>query len=128
MKGLRFSWKYTLVIGGVAVIGYLVMVFNSRAIELRRLGAQRDIVAARATSVARENASLQTQIAEATSEAPVVEWAYEKGHMKKPGDIPVVPLAPVGGTPAPTPTPGPRQLPVQHWQMWLLLFVDSISP
>jgi hypothetical protein len=128
MKGLRFSWKYALTIAGVAVIGYLVMVFNSRAIELRRLAMQRDAAAARATGVARENASLQTQIAGATSEALVIEWAYEKGHMKKPGDIPVVPLAPGGGTPAPTPTPGPRQLPVQNWQMWMLLFVDSISP
>lgn len=128
MKGLRFSWNYALAIVGIAVIGYLVMVFNSRAVELRRLATQRDAVAVRATSVARENASLQTQIAEATSEAPVIEWAYEKGHMKKPGDIPVVPLAPGGGTPVPTPTPEPKQLPVKNWQMWMLLFVDLISP
>jgi hypothetical protein len=128
MKRLQFTWKYGLAIIGVLILAYLVMGFNSRMARLRQLRVQYEAVNAQLDELQRENHGLETQIAEATSNAPVSRWAYEEGHMIQPGDQPIVPLAPGESTPAPTPKPQTIQRPVKNWQMWLLLFVDSISP
>ena len=128
MKNLHFSWKYALAIALIAVMGYMVMGFNNRMADLRGLAAQFELAKARLESVMAEKAALQTQIAEATMDATVIEWAYSEGHLKKPGDMPVVPLAPGNSTPTPVATPVSPQLPVENWQIWMLLFVDQIEP
>ena len=128
MKRLPFSWKNFLAIIGVAGLAYMVIGFNSRMARLRELRVQYEQVSAQLEALQRENSRLQTQVAEATSDAPVLRWAYEEGHMVQPGDHVIVPLAPGGSTPAPTPTPQPQLKAVKNWQMWVLLFVDSISP
>ena len=125
MRGLKFSWKYALAIIGVLFMAYLVMDFNSRTAELRRLTVQKEQVAGQVTYLVRTQNTLQTQIAYAASDAAVADWAYQEGHMVRPGDNPVVPVAPPGSTPAPTPTPVIERPVVSNWQMWLWLFVDS---
>jgi cell division protein FtsB len=127
MKGLRFSLKYALVILGVVFLAYLVMGFNTKMAELRRLSEQKDEVAARATSVALENAHLQAQVTQAVSDQAVMKWAYEDARMVRPGDHPVAPIAPMVSTPQPTPVPVSEYRQIKNWQMWLLLFVDRIE-
>ena len=109
---------------GLVLLVYLVTDFNSRTAELRRLEMQIENVAAEATQAVQAQQLLTTQIAYATSEPAVREWAYEEGHMVKPGDNPVVPVQASGSTPVPTPAPEVVQKPLSNWQMWLLLFVD----
>ncbi|MDD2696423.1 MAG: hypothetical protein PHS96_14895 [Anaerolineales bacterium] len=128
MKRMRFGWKQALAVGGVGLLAILVMDFNNRVADLRRLSAQKAKVEAQLEAEEAENVFLQTQIAEATAEGAVVRWAYEDGHMKMPGDNPVVPVPPPGSTPQATPTPAVSAPMVSNWQMWLLLFVDSLSP
>jgi cell division protein FtsB len=125
MKRVNFSWKYAVLILGVVVIAFLVMNFNSRIANLRRLSVQREAVAARLQGLESTQAMLQTQIARATSEAAVIEWAYQEGNLVRPGDNPVVPVPPEGSTPVPTPTPAVPRPQLQTWQMWLWLFTDS---
>jgi len=125
MKRLRFSWKYAFIIAGLVFLAYMVMDFNSRMSELRQLSVQKEQVAREVTGLARTQDSLATQIAFATSDQAVVDWAYERGHMVRSGDNPVVPVAPPGSTPVATPTPPPQRPVVSNWQMWLWLFVDE---
>ncbi len=125
MKQIKFSWKYALIIVGVIFLAYLIMDFNNRMVNLRNLSEQKDRVAAQVTSLVQTRTSLETQIAYATSEAAVIEWAYEEGQMVRPGDNPVIPLAPAQSTPAPTPRPIITQPAMKNWQVWLLLFVDK---
>lgn len=125
MKQIKFSWKYAIIIIGVIFLTYLVMDFNNRMVNLRNLSEQRDRVAAQVTSLVKTRSSLETQIVYATSEAAVIEWAYEEGRMVRPGDNPVIPLAPDQSTPAPTPRPIITQPAMENWQVWMLLFVDK---
>jgi hypothetical protein len=125
MKRLRFSWRYALIIAGAILVTYLVMDFNSRMADLQRLSSRRDEVAVQATQLGNTQVALETQIAYATSEVAVAEWAYEEGSMIRPGDVPVVPMPAAATTPqvAPlTPIERPR---VSNWQVWLRLFIDS---
>jgi len=128
MKEMKFHWKYIFTITGIVVLAFLVMDFNNRVADLRRLSAQKMEVESERESLEQEQVYLGTQIAEATSEAAVVRWAYEDGHMRMPGDRPVVPLPPPGNTPAPTPAQAVSGSMVSNWQMWALLFTDSLSP
>ncbi|MCS6906323.1 MAG: hypothetical protein RML93_00405 [Anaerolineales bacterium] len=125
MKRLYFSWKYALIIAGVLLSLRFVMAFNQRVNEMHRLAAQSTRVAATLNQLTQESIVLSTQIALATSPAGVEQWAYEKGHMARPGDRVIIPLPPGDATPTPTPTPLPQQIVLSNWKVWLLLFVDQ---
>jgi adenylate cyclase len=127
MKNKGNGWRPVLIILGFAVLVLLVMDFNNRMAELRRLTAEKDDVSARVTSLVETQLSLETQVAYATSEAAVYYWAYNFQHLGKEGDVLVVPIQPEGSMPQATPTPAITPQVIQNWQVWLSLFVDQPS-
>ena len=117
--------KYFLVVFGLVILALLIMDFNSRMEEWRRLTDQKETISAQVTGLAATNASLEEQIAYATSPAGVMEWAYQDGRWVRSGDQLVVPISPDGNQqPAPTPVPVVISEPVENWQLWLSLFFD----
>ncbi len=124
MKRLRFSWRYALIIAGAVLVTYLVMDFNSRMADLQRLSSRRDEVAVQATQKVSTQVALQTQIAYATSEAAVAEWAYQEGQMIRPGDVAIVPMPAAASTSQAVPLAPVERVRVDNWQVWLWLFVD----
>ena len=122
MNGLRSGWKYIALVIVLTALALLIMDFNSRTAKLRYLTAERDSVSARATQVMETQNALQVQIAYATSEPAVEDWAYEDGHLIRPGDIPVVPIGDASITPTPTPIPTPAPTASSFWERWLNLF------
>jgi hypothetical protein len=119
------SWKYILVVVGLVVLSLLIMDFNSRMEEWRRLTVQKETVSAQATSLAATDAYLERQIAYATSPAGVMEWAYQDGHWVRSDDYLVVPISPDGGSePAAEAAPVVVREPVENWQLWVSLFFD----
>ena len=114
-----------MILIGFAVLVLLVMDFNNRMAELRRLTAEKEIVSARVTSLVETQASLETQVAYATSEAAVYYWAYNFEHLGKEGDVVVVPIQVEGSLPQPTPTPVVTPEVIQNWQVWLTLLMDK---
>ena len=112
---------------GVMVLILLITDFNSRMTELRRLSTERHRVSAQVTNLVQTKAALQTQIEEAKSDAAAIEWAYQEGHMAREGDNLIVPLAPAGSTPEPTPRPVATPQVIENWQVWLSLFADQFT-
>jgi hypothetical protein len=125
MKISGKGWKPVLILIGFAVLVLLVIDFNNRMAELRRLTAEKEDVSARVTSLVETQVSLETQVAYATSEAAVYYWAYNFEHLGKEGDVLVIPIQPEGSGPQPTPTPAVTPEIIQNWQVWLSLFVDQ---
>ena len=119
------GWRPALIIIGFAVLVLLVMDFNNRMAELRKLTAEKEDVSARVTSLVQTQVALETQVAYATSEAAVFFWAYNFERLGKEGDILVVPIQAQGSLPQPTPTPVRTPEVIQNWQVWLSLFVDK---
>jgi len=128
MKSWERSWRYVLSALGIAILVLLIMDFNSRMAELRRLTAEKDNVGAQTTQLIQTNIHLETQIAYATSEQAVDEWARENQHMEKPGDNPVIPMAPANSTPVPTTTPVVTPKVIDNWDLWMSLLFDSNVP
>ncbi|MCC6190898.1 MAG: hypothetical protein IT318_17900 [Anaerolineales bacterium] len=129
-KGLNrppLSLLQVLFVVGLAV-GLLIMVdFNRRQAEAQRLEADRDRVATEVAALQFEHDALETQVAYATTDAAVIEWAHEQGKLVLTDEVLVVPLVP---TPAPTAAlapPAPPPLPAP-WTLWWALFFDIRPP
>lgn len=114
--------KLGLFLLGLAVLAFLLMDFNSRVADLRRLTAESEIVREQVKQHQGTQAALQVTITYSASEAAVRQWAYEEGHMVKEGDNPVIPMAAAPLAPTPTPTPAVQPTQVSNWDAWLSLF------
>ena len=118
---MTFKWRNLVIVFGLFLAVVLLIDFNRRMEELDLLSAQLNVVGAEATAVIQTQTALAGQLAYATSEGAVEEWAYEN-KMVRPGEHPVVvvPDAIVTPTPGPTLVPQVEQLP--NWRIWLELF------
>jgi len=110
---------------GFIVLVLLVMDLNSRMADLRRLSAERDRVSAHVTSLVETQVSLETQVAQASSEEAVLLWALTHERWGRPGEVLVVPIQQEGTAPTPVPTPVPTPEVIHNWQVWVSLFFDT---
>ncbi len=122
---MRQRLKYVLVIIGVALLLLLLANFNARVAELNRLRRTHQQVSTQLVSLQETQMVLQTQVAYATSEAAVLEHAYQEDRMVRPGDVLVVPLAPPASTPMPTPFVVTASRQRAPWEYWFALFFDE---
>ena len=107
----------------LVLAAFLVMDFNGRMSELKRLEAERDTVQEQKNNRLETKAALQADIDYATSDAAVYKWAYEN-HMVRDGDNPVVPIQAAVETPVPTARPQVTPTELSNFERWLSLFVD----
>ena len=114
-----------MVVIGLVVLGLLVMDFNSRMADLRRLSDRETVVAEEKASLERTKAHMETLVAYATSVGAVREEAYENLHMQREGDNVFVLIPASDSTPVPTMMPPPTPQPDPNWKIWLSLFVDE---
>ena len=125
MKNISPGWKYFLIIAAIGVLTFLVVGFNSRMTELRRLSAQKERVAAEYDELKHTELNLDAAIAYATSDEAVEEWAYEDAHKKQAGDNLIVLLPSEVSTPEPVLMLEDVQSDVKNWQVWVALFFDE---
>ncbi len=100
----------------------MVIDFNSRLGELNLLKKHASSLGAQATEAVQTQVGLQTQVAYASSDQAVQDWARGEGHYVQPEDQAVVPVGEPGTVPIQAPTPAPTPTPVPNWQVWWNLF------
>jgi hypothetical protein len=117
--------KRVAVFIGILILVLMVMDFNARLEDLKRLQKQAGIVSVQVTQAAQTQLALQTQVAYAGSDQAVQEWARSEEHFIQTGDQPVVPVGQPGSIPIQSiePTPAPTQM--ANWQVWWNLFFGS---
>ena len=119
------SAKYIVVLAGLALLAFLVIIFNNRMAEQRQLVAQSEEIQAELDALRLTDANLDAQLAYATSDAAVEEWAYQEARWVRDGDQPIVPISPTERTPtAPSEDP-PEAVTYTNWQVWWALFFDD---
>ncbi len=116
--------KLGLIVLAVVLL-FLVMDLNARLNELSRLTTQRDDAAAIVANLESTLQVLETKQAYAGSEGAVEEWAYNEGHMVRPGEQLVIPISPPGTTVEPVFFPTPTIEPIQNWEIWLALILGE---
>ncbi|MEW6718808.1 MAG: hypothetical protein AB1345_15085 [Chloroflexota bacterium] len=116
-----------VVVATAIVVGVFIIVgFIKRVTEWQHFSALEAQVAATATQLKQTEISLQTQIAYATSEKAVEEWAIGEGKLVRPGEVLVVPKPDSESTPVPAITPTPTPTPIPNWQVWYVLFFGDV--
>ena len=118
---MKPKWRNILIVIGLVIAVVLLVDFNRRMEELNRLTTKLEAVRAEGTTVMQTQAALVTQVAYATSDAAVDQWAYENRWVRV-GEHPLelVPSGNVTATPEPPLLNQPENLP--NWRTWWELF------
>ncbi|HLD93858.1 MAG TPA: hypothetical protein VI703_06615 [Anaerolineales bacterium] len=120
-----FIKRFPIVIG-VFILLLILFAFSQRIAEYLRLNSQLEREQARLTELAATQAYLEDEIAYATSQVAVEEWARQDARWAGEGDFPVIPLAPQGTTPQPEGSTQATPTPSSNWNTWMTwLFSDS---
>jgi hypothetical protein len=118
---IPFNLKKIL-LGIVAIVlFFLVMDLNNRLNELSRLSEQQEKASTVIAVLESTLHALDTQVAYSSSVGAVEDWAYEEGHMTRPGENLIIPLSPPGTTQIPEVIEIATPEPVANWQIWLAL-------
>jgi hypothetical protein len=119
--GMKFKWRNILIVLGLFIAVVLLIDFNRRMEELDRLSTKLESVRAEGTTVMQTQAALVTQVAYATSDGAVEQWAYQNKWVRV-GEHPVelVPAGSVTSTPEPPPVTRTENPP--NWRIWWELF------
>jgi len=126
MKINREAVRYALIVLGIGFLALMIMDFNGRMAEYRRLSAESEIVEQRLIGEVQTQTYLETQMAYATSDDAVRQYAYEN-HMVGPNDLPIVPVQSDEYTPVPTPQPTVVISEMSNLEKWWLLLTGSKS-
>jgi len=118
-----FDLKKVGFVAAAIILFFLVMDLNNRLNELSRLSAQRDEAQQVVDNLEQTLSILNTQIAYATSEGAVEQWAYEEGHMVREGENLIIPLQPAGATQEPLIVLTATPQTISNWDVWLALFL-----
>ena len=108
------------------IVGFLLAVvllidFNRRMEELNLLTAKLEAVRSEGTSVMQTQVALVTQVAYATSDAAVEQWAYDYKWARV-GEHPVELLPEGNVTPTPPPLSVTQPADPPNWRIWWELF------
>ena len=121
---MKFKWRNILILLGLILAVVLLIDFNRRMEELDNLTAKLDSVRAEGTSVMQTQEALVTQVAYATSDQAVEQWAYRNKWVRV-GEHPVQ-LEPSGSiTPTPAPAPLTQTEAQPNWRIWWRLFFGA---
>ncbi|MFN2149351.1 MAG: hypothetical protein ACK2T2_13270 [Anaerolineales bacterium] len=110
-------WIIALVVLGILVLGDL----NRRMADARRLEQDAILLETEVAGMATERVDLMTQVAQATSEPVIAEWAHEQAKMVLPGEMLVVPVAPGGATATAVPGETSQDETPSNFEIWLAL-------
>ncbi len=131
MKNLLANfWQNKRQLVLTVVVLFLLLLFldlNNRIGELYTLTHQRDQMRTQVNILQSTEKALRKDIAYATSEAAVEEWARQDNDLSQSGDRVVIPLPQPGYTLMPTVEPTPTMVVLENWQVWSLLFLGDNS-
>ncbi|HRE27491.1 MAG TPA: hypothetical protein PK954_12710 [Anaerolineales bacterium] len=116
-------------IGLLALAALAVMIvvdFSQRLAQSQQQVEQSQLVASEVALLEAEQSALRTQVAYATTDAAVIEWAHSSAKMVQSGEVLVVPVIPTGA-PTPFPTPAPLPTPQPNYALWMQSFLGESS-
>jgi len=121
---MKINWRTVLVVLGFFLAVVLVIDFNRRMQELDSLVERLNAVSAEGTAIMETQIALVTQVAYATSDNAVEQWAYENKWVRT-GEKPIG-LVPTGNaTLTPEPASAARSENLPAWRTWWELFFGN---
>jgi cell division protein FtsB len=117
-KILKFIKRFPIV-AGVMVLLLVLFAFTQQVAAFLRLDAQLQREREQNGELSATQSALLNQIAYATSQAAVEEWAREDARWAQDGDFVVLPVPPAGVTPQPAASFQATPTPSTNWDKWM---------
>jgi cell division protein FtsB len=117
-KILKFIKRFPIVVG-VVVLLLVLFAFTQQVAAFLRLDAQLQREREQNGELSATQNALLDQIAYATSQAAVEEWAREDARWSQDGDFVVLPVPPAGVTPQPAASFQATPTPSTNWDKWM---------
>ncbi len=102
----------------IVVFFFMLLGLNDRLTEYFKLSRQRNEIATKVYGLQSTEIILRTQIAYASGENAVEDWARGEAHMALPGDVVIVPLTPNAQTTSSSVSTTPTPSLLENWQIW----------
>ncbi|MEK6575528.1 MAG: hypothetical protein AABZ58_14555 [Chloroflexota bacterium] len=126
-RGLNVSMPQVMLVIGVVIALWIIIDFNGRIQTEQRISAEANQLRVQVTSLAATQSALATQLAFASSDAYVAEWAHSEGRFVQPGEVLVVPVPAIAATLTPVPQVVVQPTPPTNFQIWWDLFFSGGS-
>jgi hypothetical protein len=126
VKSLKRSGKIVVLLVMMSFLVLVILGFNHRVAQYRQLAEEAERLEVSVTMLQRTQIYLETQVAYATSEASVEQWAYQDGRWIREGDHLVVPYSSVEQTPTPRPQLEATPQALATWEIWRMLFFEQL--
>jgi cell division protein FtsB len=123
----QFHWndRRLILVAVIILLVLLMMDFNNRMVRALELEEQAQAMTTRMAELEQTKVYLEAQIAYATSEKAVEQWAREDAKLIKEGDVPIIILPPSKPTPTPTSAPLVQEEPLSNFEIWKALFLGE---
>jgi len=126
VKSLKRSGKIVVLLVMMTFLVLVILGFNHRVAQYRQLAEQAERLEASVTMLQQTQLYLETQVAYATSEASVEQWAYQEGRWIREGDHLIVPYSSQELTPTPRPQLQETPQDLEIWEIWRILFFEQL--
>ncbi|MGB4323306.1 MAG: hypothetical protein WBJ23_08210, partial [Anaerolineaceae bacterium] len=102
----------------IVVLVLLMMDFNNRMSNMIQLNQMETILRTKVAGLEATKMVVEDDIAYATSDRALEEWAREKDRLIEEGDHPIIIMPPSDYTPVPTATPKPETIVLTRLEIW----------
>ena len=121
-KNIKWNDHRIILVVVIVLLVLLMMDFNNRMTLMLKLNEQRDQLSTQVFQLEQTKQSFEKQVAYATSERALEEYAREKAKLIEEGDVPIIILTPAGQQINPTPKPQATQEALTRFEVWQELF------
>ena len=121
-KNIKLNDHRIILVVVIVLLVLLMMNFNNRMTLMLKLNEQRDQLSTQVFRLEQTKQSFEKQVAYATSERALEEYAREKAKLIEEGDVPIIILTPAGQQINPTPKPQATQESLTRFEVWQELF------
>ena len=124
-KKINWADRRFVTVVVIVILVVLMMDFNNRMSNMIQLNQMEKILETKLADLEATRLVVEDDIAYATSDRALEEWAREKDRLIAEGDHPIIIMPPSDYTPAPIATPKPETIILTRLEIWKELIFGS---
>lgn len=118
LKKINWTDRRLITVVVIVILVVLMMDFNNRMSNMIQLNQMEKILETKLAGLEATRLVVEDDIAYATSDRALEEWAREKDRLIAEGDHPIIILPPSDYTPSPTPPPDHETIVLTRLEIW----------
>ena len=118
IKKINWTDRRLVTVVVIVILVVLMMDFNNRMSNMIQLNQMETILRTKVAGLEATKMVVEDDIAYATSDRALEEWAREKDRLIEEGDHPIIIMPPSDYTPVPTATPKPETIVLTRLEIW----------